>query len=152
MTLNFVTLNWVSTIILYIASERLVIQTYYFALVQMRTSMKRQCSACKYQPAHACSSQAHAHNCVPYSGNFQGRKLSQIGEKYNFHRENFCGLLTHAVPKDTTPPNFMEKTFVNSHKMQNVQKFSPSSFQLYSMLLLFIHTLIRHSHTLFKQR
>ena len=38
--------------------------------------------------------------------NFQGRKLSQIGGKYDFCRENFCSLLTCATPKDVTSPNF----------------------------------------------
>ena len=33
----------------------------------------------------------------------------QIGEKYDFHRENFCGLLAFATPKDATPVNFTEK-------------------------------------------
>ena len=36
------------------------------------------------------------------AGNFQGRKLLWIGEKYNFRRENFRGLLTFAAPKDAT--------------------------------------------------
>jgi len=35
---------------------------------------------------------------IPYSG-----KLSQIGEQYNFRRENFHGLLAFATPKDATP-------------------------------------------------
>ena len=35
--------------------------------------------------------------------NFRGRKLSQIGEKYDFHGENFRGLLAFATPKDATP-------------------------------------------------
>ena len=29
----------------------------------------------------------------------------------NFRRENFRGLLVFVMPKDTTPPNFVEKTF-----------------------------------------
>ena len=49
-----------------------------------------------------------AHSNYRLAENFRGRKVSRIGEKYNFHGENFCGLLTFAVPKDTTPPNFAE--------------------------------------------
>ena len=66
------------------------------------------------------------------SGNFRGRKLSQIGEKYGFRGENFCRLLACAVPKETTPSNFVEKTFVNSHKtVKFVKVFSLESFPLY---------------------
>ena len=54
------------------------------------------------------------------AGNFQGRKLSWIGEKYNFR---FCRLLACATPKDTTPPNFEEKSFANSHKTVNLLNF-----------------------------
>ena len=75
-----------------------------------------------------------AHNNYRLAENFRGRKVSRIGEKYNFHGENFCGLLTFAVPKDTTPPNFAEKTFANSHKTTKFAKvFSLESFLLYSI-------------------
>ena len=66
--------------------------------------------------------------CTLYriAGNFRGRKHAQIGEKYDFLGENFRGLLAHAVPKDTMPPNFAEKTFANSHKTVKFTKvFSP---------------------------
>ena len=46
----------------------------------------------------------------------------QIGEKYNFCGENFRRLLVFAAPKDTTPQNFVEKTFVNSHKTMKLAK------------------------------
>ena len=74
-------------------------------------------------------------HCTKYriAGNFQGRKLSRIGEKYNFHRENFRGLLAFAVPKDAMPPNFVEKTFVNSHKTVKFVKFSPSKVFCYTV-------------------
>ena len=59
-------------------------------------------------------------------------KTSQIGEKYDFCGENFCGLIARAVLKDTTPPNFTEKTFTNSHKtLKFVKVFSLESFPLY---------------------
>ena len=72
------------------------------------------------------------------AGNFQGKKkkLSQIGEKYDFRGENFCGLLAYATPKDTTPPNFTEKTFANSHKTAKFMKvFSLKSFPLYGTIV-----------------
>ena len=69
------------------------------------------------------------------AGNFRGRKLSQIGEKYNFRGENFRGLLTFATPKDATPHNFADKTFVNGHKTVKFAKFfSLKSFLLYGTL------------------
>ena len=82
---------------------------------------------------HACLGGPQIMSHVPYrlAGNFRGRKLSQIGEKYDFYRENFCGLLTCAVPKDATPPNFTEETFANSHK-----SFSLKSFPLYDISLV----------------
>ena len=65
----------------------------------------------------------------PYSG-----KLSRIGKKYDFRRENFRGLLAFTMPKDTTPLNFTEKTFMNSHKIAKFAKvFSLKSFPLYGM-------------------
>jgi len=63
---------------------------------------------------------------------FGGRKLSRISEKYDFRGENFHGLLTFAAPKDTTPPNFAENTFADSHKTTKSAKvFSLESFLLY---------------------
>ena len=82
-----------------------------------------------------------------YSG-----KLSQIGEKYDFHGENFRRSLAFAVPKDAMPPNFLEKTFANSHKTAKV--FLPRKFSLYGILsadcrkgfaMCFI--VLEHTHT-----
>ena len=68
-------------------------------------------------------------NYVLYS-----RKLSRIGEKYNFCGENFRGLLASAAPKDATPPNFAEKIFANHHKTVKFAKvFSLESFPLYGI-------------------
>ena len=58
-------------------------------------------------------------------GSFRGRKLSWIGEKYDFRRENFHGLLACATPKDAMPPNFAEKTFANSYKTVKFAKVFP---------------------------
>ena len=62
-----------------------------------------------------------------------GRKLLRIGKKYDFH-----GLLACAGTKDTTPPNFAEKTFAAT-KLQNSRKLSPSKVSCY-MVLFFHHT------------
>ena len=51
-----------------------------------------------------------------YSRKHSREKLVRIGEKHDFDGENLHGLLTFAVPKNTTAPNFADKTFTNSHK------------------------------------
>ena len=67
--------------------------------------------------------------------NFRGRKFLRIGEKYDFHRENFCELLAFAMSKDTTPPNFVEKVSLIATKPGNSRKFiSLESFMLYGTL------------------
>ena len=46
--------------------------------------------------------------------------------------ENFNRLLAFSVPKNTTPQNFMEKSFANSHKAVKFAKVSSvKSFPLY---------------------
>ena len=72
------------------------------------------------------------------AGNFRGRKHLQIGEKYDFDRENFHGLLACAVPKDAMPPNFVEKTFANSHKTAKFAKIPPSKVFRYTVLYVLI--------------
>ena len=64
--------------------------------------------------------------CITYriAENFRGRKLSQIGEKYDFRGENLCGLLASAAPKDTTSPKFHGENFCESP--QNRQILSSS--------------------------
>ena len=82
---------------------------------------------------------------IPYSG-----FLSLIAGKYvsisgkllrektiaNLGKIRFsyvCGLLVFAAPKIVTSPNFVKKTFVNSHKtMEFVKVYSLKSFPLYS--------------------
>ena len=77
------------------------------------------------------------HLCIRYSiaGNFQGRSLSQIREKYDFCRENFCGLLA-CTAKGCHTPNFIKKkTFANGHKTSKfAQVFSLKSFLLYGIM------------------
>ena len=68
------------------------------------------------------------------AGNFQGRKLLQIGKKCDFRKENFRRLLAFATPKDATSPNFVESTFANSHKtVKFAEVFCFESFPLYGI-------------------
>ena len=49
-----------------------------------------------------------------------------------FEGQNFHGLLTGVAAKKATPPNFSEKSFVNSYKTSKFAKvFSLESFPLY---------------------
>ena len=51
-------------------------------------------------------------------------------------RKTFADCFSFATAKDATPPNFTEKTFVNSHKTTKFAKvFSLKSFPLYSIFL-----------------
>ena len=68
-------------------------------------------------------------------GNFRERKISQNGKKQDFHRENFRRLLTRTMPKDSTPPNFVEKIFTNNYQTAKFAKvFSLETFPLYGTL------------------
>ena len=60
-------------------------------------------------------------------------KLLRIGEKYDFCGENFRRLLAFAVPKDATPPNFVEKTFANGHKTTKFTKVFSSKVSHYTV-------------------
>ena len=67
---------------------------------------------------------------------------------------NLRGLLTFAMPKDTTPPNFAEKTYANSHKTAKFKKkFLPRKFPAiqYSHIcfLVQLHDMINtHAYTM----
>ena len=61
-------------------------------------------------------------------GNFRAKKKFANWWKYDFRAENFGELLTRAMLKDTTPPNFMEKAFANSHKTEIRESFLPQKF------------------------
>ena len=76
------------------------------------------------------------------AGNFQERKFSRIGEKYDFCGENFCGLLLQHQRCHT--PKFCGKTFANSHKTAKFMKvFSLESFLLaWSSDLLVLGSLV----------
>ena len=63
--------------------------------------------------------------------NFHRRKLSRIGGNKTFVKKSFadCPLVP---PNNAMPPNFAEKTFMNSHKISKLAKvFSLKSFPLY---------------------
>ena len=59
--------------------------------------------------------------------NFRGRNFSQIGEKYNFRRENFHRLLAFAVPKVPRLQILRRKLLRIATKPWNLWKFSPSN-------------------------
>ena len=70
--------------------------------------------------------------------NFQGRKLSQIGENYDLREEN---MLPFAVPTDAMPPNFVERTFANSHKTSEIyESFLPQKFSA----ILYVHQVVMY--------
>ena len=78
------------------------------------------------------------------AGNFRGEKLSQIGWKIWFRIENSvdCSLVP---PKDTTPPNFMEKTSGNSHKTSKFTRvFSLKSLRFLPQNFEFSPSLTSH--------
>ena len=57
--------------------------------------------------------------------NFQERKLSQIGEKYDFRRENFCGLLAFAAQRTPRSQILQRKP---SQLAKNCESFLPRRF------------------------
>ena len=93
------------------------------------------CSPSMFSEEEIFFNQFHAtlNHSITYhiAGNFRGRKLLQIGGKYDFHRENFHWLLTRAAPKDATSSNFAKKTSRLATKPRNSQKFSPSKVSHY---------------------
>jgi len=62
---------------------------------------------------------------------YRAGKLSQISGKKKVMKKTFAECLL-VLPKDTTSPNFAEKTFAKSHKISKFTKvFSLESFPLY---------------------
>ena len=68
------------------------------------------------------------------AGNFRERKLSQIGEKYNFRGENFHRLLTFAAPKDARLRRILQRKLSQiATKTRNSRKFSSSKVSHYTV-------------------
>ena len=67
------------------------------------------------------------------AGNFQGRKLSRIGEKDNFHGENFRGMLVVPRQKTSRPQISRRKLLWIATKLRNLRKFSPSKVFRYTI-------------------
>ena len=59
-------------------------------------------------------------------GNFRGRKLSRIGEKYDIHGKKLSQINHSCHTKGHHTPKFAEKTFTNSHK--TCESFLPQKF------------------------
>ena len=71
---------------------------------------------------------------LPDSGKLQGRKLSRIGEKHDFHRENFEDYSLLLRQRTPHPHILQEKTSANSHKTAIFAKvFSLESFPLFGI-------------------
>ena len=63
-------------------------------------------------------------------GNFQGRKLSRIGEKHNFRVENFRGMLALPCQRTPCPQISRRKLLQIATKLRKLQGvFSLESFQ-----------------------
>ena len=66
---------------------------------------------------------------------FEGENFHELMENKIFTERTFtdCSLVLPIVPpEDITPPNFAQKTFVNSHKTSKFMKvFAFESFPLY---------------------
>ena len=71
---------------------------------------------------------------LPYSGKLSREKTFANWWKIRFLRRKLSWIVTFAAPKDATPPNIMEKTFINSHQTVKFAKvFFLESFLLYSI-------------------
>ena len=72
---------------------------------------------------------------ILYSGKLSREKTFANWWKRQFSWRKLSRNACCAAPKDTTPPNFAEKNFVNSHKTAKFAKvFSLESFPLYDIL------------------
>ena len=91
--------------------------------------------------------------CAPsYSGKLSRKKTFVNWWKIQFLRRKLSQILTRAAPKDATSPNFIEKTFANSHKtLKFAQVFSLESFPLYltDYLYMYIPSFILRHHPAF---
>ena len=81
---------------------------------------------------------------IPYSGKLWGRKLLQIGEKYDFHGENVRGLLAFAAPKVPHSQISVRKRTQMATKLRNSQNFSPRKFPA-KFAWLYMHILSRYN-------
>ena len=63
---------------------------------------------------------------LPDSGKLQGRKLSRIGEKHDFHRENFEDYSLLLRQRTPHPHILQEKLLRIATKPRYLRKFSPS--------------------------
>ena len=71
------------------------------------------------------------------AGNFRGRKLSRIGKKYDFRRQNFRRLLT-LLPQRTPHPQILQRKLLRiATKLRNSWKvFSLESFPVYGIIAI----------------
>ena len=92
------------------------------------------CKHWRWSQMETSGYEASSTMCLPYSGELSRKKTFANWWKIRFSQRRLvdCSLV---LPKDTTPPNFMEKSFMNSHKTLKFAKvFSLKSFPLYGIL------------------
>ena len=140
-------LKWTLTFV-YISGEfgsvykaRLKQQRSTETVVVAVKTMKGSVAFCSTIPRTSCSCstvEVESVNVLPYIRKLLREKtFANNWWKYDFRGENLCGLLTFAVPKDTTP-RICGETFAYSHKTAKfAQVFSLKSFPLYGMVWMY---------------
>ena len=88
-----------------------------------------------YSHSYCCTNVMHYYH-VPYSGKLSWEKVSRIGENKSFTKKTFAACSLGAT-KNAMPPNFVEKTFTDSHKTSKFTKiFSLKSIPLWGVVLM----------------
>ena len=111
----------------------LAVNSHWFWILQSHMLLFKLCMFLCALDVHVILTRSKYH----IAGNFRGRKLSWIGEKYDFCRENFRGLLACAVPKDRVyhAPKFCRENLRKkpTKTIIFVKVFSLESFPLYGI-------------------
>ena len=61
---------------------------------------------------------------IPYNGKLLRDKTHKLVENKIFAEKTFADCSLVSPPKDTMPPNFVEKTFANNYKTSKFAKVS----------------------------
>ena len=91
---------------------------------------------------------------VPHSGKLSREKTFANWWKIQFSQTRLPWIARFCSTKGATPPKFMEKTFVNSHKTAKFVKFSPSKVSRYTVIVFYLHqqTMLNYHEPYFKYR
>ena len=76
---------------------------------------------------------------IPYSGKLSREKTFA---NYDFHGENFHGLLAFTTPKDATPHISQRKLLRIATKPRNSRKFSPSKVFRYTVQCMYLSQVV----------